>query len=90
MLLLSRVNDHERADESNVQGEYNGVPGRREQPTNGSEHTIVSSIRTDLIFKRSNGRRAYIVGPTIEPALIKTLVETSINQSASNSNIESR
>jgi hypothetical protein len=29
--FIGRVNDHERADASNVQGEYNGVPGRREQ-----------------------------------------------------------
>ncbi len=49
------------ADESNVQGEYNGVPasqaGEKSQ-TNGSEHTIESRIQTDLIIKRSNGRRA--------------------------------
>jgi hypothetical protein len=32
------------------QREFNSVPG-------WSEHTIVSSILTDLIFKRNNGRR---------------------------------
>jgi hypothetical protein len=26
------VNDHGRADEFNVQGEYHGIEGRREQP----------------------------------------------------------
>jgi hypothetical protein len=31
-VLEHRVNDYERADEYNVQDEYNGVPGRREQP----------------------------------------------------------
>jgi hypothetical protein len=30
--LISRVNDHERVDEAKFQGEFNGVPGRREQP----------------------------------------------------------
>jgi hypothetical protein len=33
--------------------------------TNGPEHTIISSILIDLIFKTSNGRRAV---STIEPA----------------------
>jgi hypothetical protein len=34
----------------------------------GSGHTIVSSILTDLIFKRSNGRSAVSSEPTIDPA----------------------
>jgi hypothetical protein len=37
---------------------------RENSKTNGPEHTIVFSILTDLIFKRSNG----IVGPTNEQA----------------------
>jgi hypothetical protein len=47
-------NNYERADKSNVRGEYK----RASSQTNGSEHTIASSILTDLIFKRSNGRKA--------------------------------
>jgi hypothetical protein len=34
--------------------------------TNGSEHMIVFSILTDLIFKRSNGRRAVSPDPPAE------------------------
>ncbi len=33
--------------------------------TNGPEHTIVSRILTDLIFKGSNGRRAVSLGPPL-------------------------
>ncbi len=45
-----RVDDDERAYKSNFQGEKNG---RREQPnTDFPEHTIVSSILTDLVFKK--------------------------------------
>jgi hypothetical protein len=33
--------------------------------TNGLEHTIVSSILTDLVFKRSNGRRAVSSDPPL-------------------------
>ena len=29
---IGRVIDHERTDEANFQGEFNSVPGRREQP----------------------------------------------------------
>jgi hypothetical protein len=61
--LIGRINHHERADESTVQREYNGVPGRKE--TNGPEDTIVPSILTDLIFKRSNGRRAVSSDPPL-------------------------
>ncbi len=59
--LISGVSDHERTDESKVQGEYNGVPASQageNSETNGSEHAIVSSMLTDLIVKRSSGRRA--------------------------------
>jgi hypothetical protein len=35
--------------------------------TDGPEHTIVSSILTDLIFKRT-WKKSSIAGPTIEPA----------------------
>ncbi len=33
--------------------------------TNGPEHTIVSSILTDLIFQRSNGRRVVLSEPPL-------------------------
>ncbi len=38
---------------------------RENSQTNVSEHTIVSSILTDLIFKRSNGRRAVSSEPQL-------------------------
>jgi hypothetical protein len=34
--------------------------------TNGPEHTILSSILTDLIIKRNNGRRAVSTEPTVD------------------------
>jgi hypothetical protein len=58
------VNENERADDANVQGESQA--GERENSeTNGHEHTIVSSILTDLIIKRNNGRRAVLSGPPL-------------------------
>ena len=56
--LIGRVNDHERTDEANFQGEFNAVPGRREQSNQCPEHTIRSSILADLIFARNLRRRA--------------------------------
>ncbi len=56
--------------------------------TNGSEHTIVSSILTDLIFKRRNGRRAFSDLPLklmIEPA--KQPSSTLFVQQVSNSKL---
>jgi hypothetical protein len=80
------TNDHERADESNVQGEYNSVQGGEKKPNQwpqcrclhemvcfrikrrililrmeNAEHTIVCSIPTDQIFRRSKRRRAVLV-----------------------------
>ena len=40
-----------------IQGEFNDVPGRTEQPTQCSRHMSVSSVLTDLIFRRNHGRR---------------------------------
>jgi hypothetical protein len=58
-------NDHERANESNVQGEYKGVPVRKEQP-NQTYDRIQHSNRSDL--QRKQRKKSSIVGPTIEPA----------------------
>ena len=74
VLLLNRQGqyDHERADEAILQGGFNGVPGRGEQP-NQCPRTYDRiqqwiSIQTDLILKRNNGRRAVLSESTIEPA----------------------
>ena len=56
--LIGRVNDHERTDEANFQGEFNGVPGRREQSNQCPEHAIRSGILADLILTRNLRRRA--------------------------------
>jgi hypothetical protein len=55
------------ADESNVQCEYNGVPGRREQPDQwlGAYDRIQDSNRPDFQTKQ---RKSSIVEATIEPA----------------------
>ncbi len=69
LLLLSRqVSDHERADESNVQGEYNGVPGWREQPNQWPRtyNRIQHSNRYDL--QKKQGKKSNIVEHTIETA----------------------
>ena len=49
-------------------GDCNSVPGRGEQPKQSTEHTIVSSILTDLIFRRNHGRIKILSGPTIVSA----------------------
>jgi hypothetical protein len=63
--FIGRVNDHAKADGSNVQGEYNGVPGRREQPHQWfrTYDRIQQSNRPDPQKKQSS-----IVEPIIEPA----------------------
>ena len=45
--LISRVHDHERIDEANFQGEFNGVPGQRGGPNQCPKHTIISDILTN-------------------------------------------
>jgi hypothetical protein len=48
--VVGRVNDHERADESSVQGKYNVVPGQRELPNQWLRtcYRIQHSNRPDL------------------------------------------
>ena len=43
MVKLAPVNDHERTDEAILQGEFNGVLGRREQQKQVPEYNIVST-----------------------------------------------
>jgi hypothetical protein len=64
--LISRVNDHERANESNVQGEYNGVSSQREQPNQWLKtyDRIQHSNRPDL--QKKQRKKGCIVRPTIE------------------------
>jgi hypothetical protein len=69
--LIGRVNDQERADESNVQGECNGVPGRREQPNQWlrTYDRFQHSNRPDL--QKKQRKKSSIVGTTIEPLAAK-------------------
>ncbi len=55
---ISRVNDHQRADVNKVQGEYIGVPGRREQANQWPRTYDRIQHSKDLIFKRSNGKQS--------------------------------
>ena len=62
------VNDHERTDEADLQGEFNGVPGRREQPKQCPQtyDLIQYSNRPDLQKKAQ--KKNSTVGTHIEPA----------------------
>ncbi len=66
--FIGRVNDHERADEPNFQGEYNGVPGQRKQPNQWlrTYDRIQHSNRPDL--QKKQRKKSNNVEPTIEPA----------------------
>jgi hypothetical protein len=52
--LIGRVNDHERADESNVQGEFNGGPGRTQREQGGP--SIMINVITGM-FDSDQGVR---------------------------------
>ena len=65
---IGRVDDHERTDEVNLQGEFNASQAGENSQSNVPEHTIVSKILTDLIFRRNLRRRTTLPGPTVESA----------------------
>ena len=56
------VKDYERTDEAKflaqILGEFNGIQAGENSQNNVPERTIVSSILTDLIFRRKSGIRA--------------------------------
>ena len=67
-----RVVNHKRTDEANFQGEFNRVPGRREQPNKGPRtHEGIQYSNIPDLQKKSRRRTAQS-GPTIESAKQQT------------------
>jgi hypothetical protein len=55
--LIGRVNDHERADESNVQGEFNGGPGRTQREQWGPSWQVMTINVITGMFDSDQGVR---------------------------------
>ena len=51
---LSLVSEQETDEDGLLAGEFNGIPSQREQPNQRFEHTIESSILTDLILRETS------------------------------------
>ena len=93
--LIGRVHDHERAEDVNfLAGEFNGIPGRREQPNRRFRtcDRIQYSNRSDLQRNRerrkilkeifSNQRRS-----PIQPTCLKTPIDATNSSTSTKTSI---